>query len=194
MPFGAAALLIGVLACATVTPEMKQVRVTNNPEVVRGCKFLGNTSPSTETQWQSGSPTNDSVFRQQVVKMGGNVGFITAAPLKPADGVGYYGEVYHCEEPGGRNRPRSRSPSNRVTTFRVRAYTGYNTGNGRRLLNGRVENAQVDLAGGLDGGGSVIGNGVGGESQLQSADLLRERHAGVLRSELLPEVRSSGRR
>ena len=99
MPFAAAALLIGALSCSTVTPEMKQVRVTNNPEVVRGCKFLGNTSPSTESQWQSGSPTNDSVFREQVVKMGGNVGFITAAPQKPAEGVGYYGEAYRCEEP-----------------------------------------------------------------------------------------------
>jgi hypothetical protein len=51
----------------------------------------------------------------------------------------------------------------------------------------------MDLAGGSGGGGSVIGNGVGGESQLQSTDLLLGRHAGVLPPELLPEVRSSGR-
>lgn len=106
MRFAAVAGLLGALSCATATPEMKQVRVTNNPEVVRGCKFLGNTAPSTETQWQSGSPTNDSVFRQQVVKMGGNVGFITAAPQKPAEGIGYYGEVYRCEEPGPAEEPK----------------------------------------------------------------------------------------
>jgi hypothetical protein len=46
-------------------------------------------------------------------------------------------------------------------------------------------NAQMDLAGGSDGGGSVVGNGVGGESQLQSADLLSGRQPGFLRPEQL---------
>lgn len=91
--------LLGALACATVTPEMRQVRVTNNPDVVRGCKFLGNASPVADTQWRSGSWDNDTVFREQVAKKGGNVGFITSSPQKPSEGVGYYGEVYRCEEP-----------------------------------------------------------------------------------------------
>lgn len=47
----------------------------------------------------------------------------------------------------------------------------------------------MELAGGSDGGGSVAGNGLGGKSQLQSADLL----PGRLRPELLHEVRSIGR-
>lgn len=51
----------------------------------------------------------------------------------------------------------------------------------------------MDLAGGSGGGGSVVGNGVGGESQLQSADLLSGRHAVDLRPDHLRQVRSSGR-
>jgi hypothetical protein len=51
----------------------------------------------------------------------------------------------------------------------------------------------MDLAGGSDGGGSVFGDGVGGESQLQSADLLPGRHPDNLRPELLRKVRSGGR-
>lgn len=91
--------LLGAVSCTTVTPEMKRVRVTNNPEVVRGCKFIGNAAPKPDTQWRSGTWDNDSVFREQVVKMGGNVGYITAVPQKPSEGVGLYGEVYLCEEP-----------------------------------------------------------------------------------------------
>jgi len=52
-----------------------------------------------------------------------------------------------------------------------------------------MRDAQVELAGGFRGGGAVFGNGVGGESRLQSADLL----PGRLRPELLREVRPSGR-
>ena len=92
------AALLAVAACSTVTPEMRHVRVTNNPDVVRGCKFLGNAAPIQDTEWRSGSWDNDSVFREQVVKMGGNVGFITATPQKPSEGVGFYGEVYRCEQ------------------------------------------------------------------------------------------------
>jgi len=54
---------------------------------------------------------------------------------------------------------------------------------------GGMRDAQVELAGGFRGGGAVFGNGVGGESRLQSADLL----PGRLRPELLREVRPSGR-
>ena len=97
--FALALTTLAVASCATVTPEMRRVRVTNNPEVVRGCKFLGNTSPSRDTQWRSESWDNDGVFREQIVKMGGNVGYITAQPQKPTEGIGYYGEVYLCEEP-----------------------------------------------------------------------------------------------
>ena len=63
---------------------------------------------------------------------------------------------------------------------------------------GGMDDAEVELAGGSDGGGSVAGNGVGGESQLQSADLLPGRDTELLRPERLRpeqlrEVRSSGR-
>jgi hypothetical protein len=97
--FALAVAILAAASCATVTPEMQHVRVTNNPDVVRGCKFLGNTSPIRDTQWRSGSWDNDSVFREQIVKMGGNVGYITTQPQKPTEGIGYYGEVYLCDLP-----------------------------------------------------------------------------------------------
>jgi hypothetical protein len=61
-----------------------------------------------------------------------------------------------------------------------------------------MDNAQMELAGGSGGGGLIAGNGVGGKSDLQSADLLPGRHAGDLRPERLRpeplrEVRSGGR-
>jgi hypothetical protein len=102
-----AAAIVVAAGCVTVTPEMRNVRVTNNPDVVRGCKFLGNTAPIKDTEWsRSGSLDNDTVFRDQVVKKGGNVGYITAQPQKPAEGVGYYGEAYLCEQP----RPEQSKP------------------------------------------------------------------------------------
>lgn len=54
-----------------------------------------------------------------------------------------------------------------------------------------MANAQIDLAGGSDSGGPVVGNGVGGESRLRP-DLL-PGHGVVLLSELLPEVSSGVR-
>jgi hypothetical protein len=60
-----------------------------------------------------------------------------------------------------------------VTPVAARAYPWCKRRQWRRGLEpGGMGNAQMDLAGGSDGGGSVVGNGVGGESQLQSANLL----------------------
>ena len=79
----------------------------------------------------------------------------------------------------------------------ARAYPVCKRRQWRRDLNRRIGNAQVELAGGSDGGGSVAGSGVGGESELQSADLLPGRNAELLRPrrlrpEYLREVRASG--
>ena len=102
---------LAALSCSSVSPEMQNVRVTNNPDVVRGCKFLGNTAPIKDTEWNRGSWTNDTAFRDQVVKKGGNVGYVTAQPQKPGEGVGYYGEAYLCGEPPAKSEPTKPEPS-----------------------------------------------------------------------------------
>jgi hypothetical protein len=42
------AILVAITlsGCASLTKEGRHVRVTNNPDVVRGCKFVGNIKAS----------------------------------------------------------------------------------------------------------------------------------------------------
>jgi hypothetical protein len=88
---GAAFLLLGVTAaCTTVTPEGGDVRLTNNPDAVKGCQFLANINT---VGWSS----SEKAFRREVVKAGGNVGFITHI-----QGIRYIGEAYRCPSPPAR--------------------------------------------------------------------------------------------
>jgi hypothetical protein len=94
-------VLFGVLAgflstsCVSVTPAGAAVRITNNPDVVRGCKSLGNFSLSTVTKTPS---QGESLFRNKVAADGGNVGYIihiegNGSVMFPLE---YSGEEYLC--------------------------------------------------------------------------------------------------
>jgi hypothetical protein len=91
-------------ACSSLTPEGSRVRVTTNPDVVRGCEFLGNAVGS--SGW--GGPAGGNIGEDQVqikmqneaAKMGGNVLFLIS------NKAGGYGgssrgvaEVYRCPVP-----------------------------------------------------------------------------------------------
>ncbi len=79
--------------------------------------------------------------------------------------------------------------SQNVSRFRPLApILGASVGNGAGDLNRRMGDAQIDLAGDSDGGGSVVGDGVGRKSSLQSAALRPELRPGLLR-----EVTKGGR-
>lgn len=90
-----------IAACASLTPEGQHVRVTTNPDVVRGCDFVGNTKAS--SGW--GGPAGGNMGEDQVqtkmqnetAKMGGNVLFLTS---NKAGGYGGssrgVGEAYRC--------------------------------------------------------------------------------------------------
>jgi hypothetical protein len=56
-----------------------------------------------------------------------------------------------------------------------------------------MSDTQMDLAGAAGCGGSVVGNGMGEESQLRSFQLLPGWHTIRLPSHLLREVKPSGR-
>lgn len=88
-------------ACASLSREGQRVRVTTNPDVVRGCEFVGNTKAS--SGW--GGPAGGNMGEDQVqtkmqnetAKLGGNVLFLTS---NKAGGYGGssrgVGEAYRC--------------------------------------------------------------------------------------------------
>lgn len=91
--------LLCALGCVSVTPAMQGVRVTNNPDVVRGCKFMGNVT--TGAFWRTGAKDSENAFRKRVVELGGNVGYVVST-TSGRDGLGsaaYSGEAYRCEAP-----------------------------------------------------------------------------------------------
>jgi len=94
-----------VTACVSTTPEIDRVRVTNNPEVVRGCKFLGNVH--TDRFWRSGSKDSENAFKKEVSTLGGNVGYVVTTSTASAmlGSVGYSGEAYLCETPTSATTP-----------------------------------------------------------------------------------------
>jgi hypothetical protein len=58
--------LVALPACSSLTPEGAKVRVTANPDVVRGCEFVGNVVGS--SGW--GGPAGGNIGEDQVqIKM-----------------------------------------------------------------------------------------------------------------------------
>lgn len=91
------AILLVPSACSSTSPAGEKVRVTNNQEVVRGCKFLGNVKAT--SGWggsgMSGVAANNTevALREKTAKLGGNVVYVVSS------GVHATGEAYNCEEP-----------------------------------------------------------------------------------------------
>lgn len=90
-------LAVGILAltaaCVTVTPQGQRVRVTSNPEAVKGCEFLGNvksTSGFGSTTSLAASNT-ERTLQNKTAKLGGNVLFIVTS------GGHSTGEAYRCK-------------------------------------------------------------------------------------------------
>jgi hypothetical protein len=105
------AVVVLTVACVSVTGQMEKVRVTSNPDVVRGCKFLGNVSFS--GFWRVSPKDSENLFRKKVVELGGNVGFVTnvAAGKTAISGAAYSGEAYMCTAPSAPPAP-SATPGN----------------------------------------------------------------------------------
>ena len=73
--------------CATPAPGAADVRLTKNPADVVGCRLLGN------IRVDDSDVGSDSLFRKQVMGLGGNTGLVTATtgllPPTPSEGVAY---------------------------------------------------------------------------------------------------------
>jgi len=87
-------LLLLLAACVSTTPEGAAVRVTSNPDVVKGCQFLGNVKAT--SGWGGpagtglGTSNTEKTLQNKTAKLGGNVVFVTTS------GVHAIGEAYKC--------------------------------------------------------------------------------------------------
>jgi hypothetical protein len=79
------------VACAfaykvDLAPGADQVRLTTNPSDVATCKPVGNLRVPPDTPPSDLTP----IFRNQVIGLGGNAGFVTVGRINfPLDGVAY---------------------------------------------------------------------------------------------------------
>jgi Domain of unknown function (DUF4156) len=91
---GVISAVIAVCACKSLTPEGSKVRVTSNPEVVRGCTFLGNVRD--EAMHAVGTPKRaEDMLRSKTAALGGNVLMVTTSTSTYAL-TAMSGEAYLC--------------------------------------------------------------------------------------------------
>lgn len=90
-----AVLLSLLLGCVSLSPAGAQVRITSNPEVVRGCKFLGNIKSTSGWGGAAGTglagSNTEKALQNQTANLGGNVAFVVSS------GIHASGEAYNCE-------------------------------------------------------------------------------------------------
>lgn len=99
------ATLLGVAtflaSCVSLTPAGEQVRITSNPDVVRGCAFLGEMKATTQLgRAFGGEGTEDSErkLRNEVAAKGGNVVMIRRQDANIWGSARSVGEAYKCPE------------------------------------------------------------------------------------------------
>jgi hypothetical protein len=83
-------------SCVSLTPEGEKVRVTTNPDVVRGCQFIQTVSAT--SGWGgsasgTGTANTEATLRNRTAKLGGNTLSLAQA------GVHSSGEAYKCPSP-----------------------------------------------------------------------------------------------
>jgi len=84
--------------CASTSPEAERVRVTNNPDVVHQCKFLGNVHASSGWGGLAGSLGEADVetdLRQKTADLKGDTVYIVNASSNRGGARGI-GEAYRC--------------------------------------------------------------------------------------------------
>ena len=94
MRFTALALVFASVSCISASPAAEKVRITSNPDVVRGCQFLGNVKATSGWGGQAGtgigSNNTEVALREKTAKLGGDVVFVVASGVKAT------GEAYRC--------------------------------------------------------------------------------------------------
>jgi hypothetical protein len=89
--------VLSLTACVSASPAGEKVRTTSNPEVVRGCKFLGNVRATSGWGGPAGTGiaghNTDVALREKTARLGGNVVYVVES------GIHASGEAYLCEAP-----------------------------------------------------------------------------------------------
>lgn len=95
--FLATAAAVFAVGCISASPAAQNVRMTSNPEVVHGCKFLGNVRATSGWGGHAGTGiaghNTDVALREKTAKLGGNVVFVVQS------GIHASGEAYLCPTP-----------------------------------------------------------------------------------------------
>jgi hypothetical protein len=97
--FGVLALLT-MVGCSSLTPEGSAVRITSNPDVVKGCKFIGQVEGSDHMNGGllgQGAAENNATVRLQneAAAMGANTVFLSRSSTG-FSGSSQLGEAYSC--------------------------------------------------------------------------------------------------
>lgn len=86
-----------LFACVSASPEAQKVRVTNNPDVVHGCKYLGNVKAMSGWGGPAGSGIAanniEETLKERAHKLGANVLYIVGNAGSKGSG-----EAYLCTE------------------------------------------------------------------------------------------------
>jgi hypothetical protein len=96
------AVLVAAVSCVSTTLKGSKVRITTNPDVVRGCKYIGQVRGS-ERMWGGmagqGAAQDNAVNRlkNKTAEMGGTVVFLNSATTNTS-GSTQIGEAYRCAE------------------------------------------------------------------------------------------------
>jgi hypothetical protein len=81
-------------SCVSTTPEGAKVRITSNPDVVKGCQFLGNVKATSGWGGNAGTglatSNTEKTLQNKTAELGGNVIFINSS------GIHATGEAYKC--------------------------------------------------------------------------------------------------
>lgn len=93
--FGTLALATLIASCVSTTPAGEKVRVPGNPDVVKGCKFLGNVKATSGWGGSAGTglagSNTEKTLQNKTAELGGNVVFVVSS------GIHASGEAYRCE-------------------------------------------------------------------------------------------------
>lgn len=86
----ASALACMLAACVSLAPGAYKVRITKNSSDVSKCTAVGNIKVPRDSQGNVDIANAETEFRNQIVGLGGNTGFVTYGPLGvPVEGVAY---------------------------------------------------------------------------------------------------------
>lgn len=100
-------IVIGALPCLAgcvtvqLTPEAERVRVTSNPDAVKGCTLIGNVDAS--DQWNGGQfgqmaaeENANRTLKNKTAAMNANTVFVTTSTTNTG-GSRIRGEAYNCQ-------------------------------------------------------------------------------------------------